>query len=76
MSWVQITNEQLSAARAELAAAEDGLCAGTDAARARYARALHEADRAERLAARCAREVTLPDSLWARAEGVASQQPA
>ncbi|MBM7117261.1 hypothetical protein [Archangium primigenium] len=51
--WME---KELRAARRELADAERGLAANTEAARIRYARALHEADLAEGRAARMARE--------------------
>jgi hypothetical protein len=59
--WME---QELRAARRELAEAERELAANTDAARTRYARALHEADLAERRAARQARERLLPGSQW------------
>lgn len=62
MSWKDLMSNELHLARAELAAAEAGLATGTEAARARYARALHEADRAERQALRVQREPQQLDS--------------
>ncbi|MET0405439.1 MAG: hypothetical protein ABW123_23685 [Cystobacter sp.] len=59
--WME---KELRAARRELAEAERELPANTDAARTRYARALHEADLAERRAARQAREHAQPGSAW------------
>jgi hypothetical protein len=59
--WME---QELCAARRELAAAERELRANTEAARTRYARALHEADLAERRAARQAREHEQPGSDW------------
>ncbi|WP_395856825.1 hypothetical protein [Cystobacter fuscus] len=59
--WME---QELRAARRELAAAERELRANTEAARTRYARALHEADLAERRAARQAREHGQPGSDW------------
>ena len=58
MSTVELMQQELSAARQELADAERGLLEGTEAARTRYARALHEADMAERRALRLSREST------------------
>ncbi|MCP3137902.1 hypothetical protein [Pyxidicoccus xibeiensis] len=55
---------QLQEARRELEAAEQGLAAGTEAARVRYARALHEADLAERRAERRARENMRHQRSW------------
>lgn len=52
MSWTEIAHKELVQARRELAAAEDGLKAGTLAAHGRYARALHEAEVAEQRANR------------------------
>ncbi|ATB38432.1 hypothetical protein CYFUS_003867 [Cystobacter fuscus] len=59
--WME---QELRAARRELASAERELRANTEAARTRYARALHEADLAERRAARQAREHGLPGIGW------------
>ena len=52
MDWME---QELREARRELARAEAGLSDNTDAARTRYARALHEADLAEHRAAHLAR---------------------
>ncbi|MFP2929459.1 hypothetical protein ACLESO_30530 [Pyxidicoccus sp. 3LG] len=57
-------DSQLQEARRELEAAEQGLTAGTEAARVRYARALHEADLAERRAWRMARESMRQQRSW------------
>ena len=54
--WTKREQQELHEARRELAAAERELTANTEAARTRYARALHEADLAERRADRQARE--------------------
>jgi len=56
MNWLEMTQRELEQARRELAAAEDGLAAGTQAAHNRYARALHEVDRAEHQSLRGLRE--------------------
>ncbi|MBZ4421887.1 hypothetical protein [Myxococcus sp. RHSTA-1-4] len=61
--------QQLQEARRELEAAEQGLAAGTEAARVRYARALHEADIAERRAQRQARESLRHQRSWRLAAG-------
>jgi Domain of unknown function (DUF4398) len=55
MSWTEIAHKELQQARRELAAAEDGLKAGTLAAHGRYSRALHEAEVAEQRANRASR---------------------
>jgi Domain of unknown function (DUF4398) len=52
MSTLELMEQELRAARQELAEAERGLADGTEAARTRYARALHEADLAEHRAQR------------------------
>lgn len=62
-------DQQLQEARRELEAAEQGLKAGTEAARVRYARALHEADLAERRAQRAAREHARHQRSWRLAAG-------
>ncbi|OJH39059.1 hypothetical protein BON30_22560 [Cystobacter ferrugineus] len=62
--WMEQEEQELRAARRELAAAERELRANTEAARTRYARALHEADLAERRAARQAREYGQPGIGW------------
>ncbi|WP_254626528.1 hypothetical protein [Myxococcus sp. CA039A] len=56
MTYEERVEQQRDEARRELVAAERGLSAGTEAARVRYARALHEADIAEVRAQRHARE--------------------
>ncbi|WP_205519539.1 hypothetical protein [Pyxidicoccus caerfyrddinensis] len=62
-------DQQLQEARRELEAAEQGLKAGTEAARVRYARALHEADLAEHRAQRAAREHVRHQRSWRLAAG-------
>jgi hypothetical protein len=69
MTFPMTTEQQLQDARRELAAAEQGLSAGTEAARVRYARALHEADLAERRAERQARERNRQHRSWWLAVG-------
>lgn len=61
--------QQLQEARRELESAEQGLKAGTEASRVRYARALHEADIAERRAQRQAREHARHQRSWRLAAG-------
>jgi hypothetical protein len=61
--------QQLQEARRELESAEQGLTAGTEAARVRYARALHEADIAGRRATRHAREQARHQRSWRLAAG-------
>ncbi|AEI67618.1 hypothetical protein [Corallococcus macrosporus] len=56
MTYEDRIEQQLLDARRELAQADRDLATGTEAARVRYARALHEADIAERRAQRHARE--------------------
>jgi hypothetical protein len=46
MIWMELVKQELAQAQRELKAAQEGLRVGTDAARTRYARALHEAERA------------------------------
>ena len=55
MAYQDRVEQQLQEARRELEAAEQGLKAGTEAARVRYARALHEA-----AAVRSVRKSNLP----------------
>jgi len=50
MTWTEAVTKELTQARRELAAAQEGLKEGTEAARSRYARALHEAELAEQRA--------------------------
>lgn len=64
MAYQDRVEQQLQEARRELEAAEQGLTAGTEAARVRYARALHEADLAERIAQRAAREHARHQRSW------------
>jgi hypothetical protein len=47
MTWTEMTKQRLQEARRELEAAEQGLVSGTEAARARYTRAVREAEIAE-----------------------------
>lgn len=61
MEWME---QELRAARRELAEAEGGLSENTNAARTRYARALHEADLAEQRAARLTQKAHRPDDSW------------
>ncbi|NMO21741.1 hypothetical protein HPC49_42205 [Pyxidicoccus fallax] len=69
MSFENRAEQQLQEARRELEAAEQGLASGTEAARVRYARALHEADIAERRAQRHARESRRHQQSWRLAAG-------
>ncbi|HZI11129.1 MAG TPA: hypothetical protein VE153_12135 [Myxococcus sp.] len=69
MTFPMTAEQQLQDARRELTAAEQGLSAGTEAARVRYARALHEADIAERRAERQARERNRQHRSWWLAVG-------
>jgi len=55
MSWQELVQKELVQARRELAAAEEGLKAGTPAAHSRYVRALHEAELAEHRAEHASR---------------------
>jgi hypothetical protein len=64
MSTIDLMEQELCAARRELAEAERGLKAGTEAARTRYARALHEADLAEHRAARLSRQRSWLTESW------------
>jgi hypothetical protein len=64
MSTVELMEQELRAARRELADAEKGLKEGTDAARTRYARALHEADLAEHRASRLSRQRSWLNESW------------
>lgn len=50
MTWTEAVTTELMQARRELSAAQEGLKEGTEAARNRYARALHEAELAEQRA--------------------------
>jgi hypothetical protein len=56
MTWSEIVKKELAQARKELAAAEEGLKAGTPAAHGRYIRALHEVEVAEQRAHQVERE--------------------
>ena len=60
MTWLEMTKRQLMEARRELEAAEQGLVSGSEAARARYIRAVHEAEIAEQHASRASREQYQP----------------
>ncbi|MBJ6762394.1 hypothetical protein JGU66_16615 [Myxococcaceae bacterium JPH2] len=64
MTWEQRTEQQLQEARGELKDAERELSAGTEAARVRYARALYEADIAERRAERMVRDHRRHQQSW------------
>lgn len=61
MDWIE---QELRAARRELEQAEVGLGDNTDAARTRYARALHEADLAEHRAAHLTRRRNRLGESW------------
>jgi hypothetical protein len=69
MAFQDRVEQQLQEARRELELAEQGLTAGTEASRVRYARALHEADIAERRAWRQAREDVRHQRSWRLAAG-------
>jgi hypothetical protein len=69
MSATLETDTELNAVRHELEEAERGLSAGTDAARARYARAVHELEVAERRAYRLGLESRWRSRSW-RTSGV------
>lgn len=64
MTWANGTEQHLQDARRELEAAERELSTGTEAARVRYARALHEADLAGRRADRMARDSRRQQLTW------------
>jgi hypothetical protein len=64
MSTIDLMEQELRDARRELANAEAGLKDGTEAARTRYARALHEADLAEHRAARLSRQRSWLSESW------------
>lgn len=64
MTTIKLMEQELYAARQELAAAEHGLHDNTEAARTRYARAVHEAELAERMAARMSRQRSWLDESW------------
>ena len=63
MTWTEMVRQELAQARRELAAAEEGLKAGTPAAYSRYKRALYEAERAELRAYQASR----PSTTWSLA---------
>ncbi|GHG76254.1 hypothetical protein [Comamonas sp. JC664] len=69
MTYEDRIEQQLLEARRELEAAVEGLSAGTEAARVRYGRALHEADLAERQAQRQARERRQHQRSWSLVAG-------
>jgi hypothetical protein len=56
MTWLEMTRQRLMEAQRELEAAEQGLLAGTEVARDRYAKAVHEAELAEQQVSRASRE--------------------
>ncbi|AKJ04394.1 hypothetical protein ATI61_101516 [Archangium gephyra] len=64
MSTIKLMEQELYAARRELAEAERCLRENTEAARTRYARAVHEAELAERMAARMSRQRSWLDESW------------
>ncbi|NVJ09709.1 hypothetical protein HUW63_31365 [Myxococcus sp. AM001] len=64
MTYEDRIEQQLLDARRELALADQDLATGTEAARVRYARALHEADIAECRAQRHAREARNHQRSW------------
>ncbi len=64
MTYEDRTEQQILDARRELEAAMQGLSAGTEAARVRYARALREVGVAERQALRRAREQRQHQQSW------------
>lgn len=64
MSTIDQMEQELRAARRELTEAERGLAENTEAARMRYARAVHEAELAERMAARMSRQRSWLNESW------------
>jgi DNA-binding transcriptional regulator YbjK len=64
MSTIERMEQELRAARRELAEAELGLKENTEAARTRYARAVHEAELAERMVARMSRQRSWLSESW------------
>ena len=64
MGTIDLMEQELRAARQELADAERGLRENTDAARTRYARAIHEAELAEHRAAHLSRRRSWLDESW------------
>ena len=64
MSTIDLMEQELREARRELAEAERGLAENTEAARMRYARAVHEAELAERMAARMSRQRSWLNESW------------
>ena len=72
METMDLMEQELCAARRELAEAEACLSENTSAARTRYARALHEADLAEHRAACLARKRDRPDNHWRPVAGQAT----
>jgi hypothetical protein len=69
MTWEQRTEAQRHEARRELEAAQQGLASNTEAARVRYARALCEADIAERQVERMARDHRRHQQSWRLSAG-------
>lgn len=64
MSTIDLMEQELREARRELAEAERCLAENTEAARLRYARAVHEAELAERMAARMSRQRSWLNESW------------
>ncbi|MFL5352429.1 hypothetical protein [Archangium sp.] len=64
MSTIELMEQELREARRELAEAERCLSENTEAARLRYARAVHEAELAERMAARMSRQRSWLSESW------------
>jgi hypothetical protein len=64
MSTVELMEQELRAARRELTEAERDLARGGEAARTRYARALYEAEMAERRATRLSRQRSWLNESW------------
>ena len=64
MSTIELMEQELRAARRELAEAERGLSQGGEAARTRYARALYEAEMAERRATRLSHQRSWLHESW------------
>ena len=62
MTWLEMTKQRLNEARRELAAAEQGLMNGSEAARARHTKAGHELELAEQHASRASREHQQPST--------------
>lgn len=64
MSTLELIEQELREARWELAEAERGLPENTEAARTRYARAVHEAELAERRIDRLRRQRERLNESW------------